>query len=274
MEVQGNPANDVAEVESSPTAEVAESTTEVAESTADNAGIQDKPGKDGIQKRIDTLTWEKHEKAREAEYWRQMALEAQQQREPKEPEKPQTLPRLADFEYDEAKFQAAMIEYTRAEARREALEAVRAEKRRDEQLTQFSSFKQKEAEFVTKSPDYIAKVYDPANTFFTDDVARFIANSPAGPEIAYHLVENKDLAWHIANLPTTEVAREIGRLEARFENRKEAPKPKQKEVSAAPPPPPKIEAVEPEITKNPFDESMSTKEWLKWREKDLKRKKG
>jgi hypothetical protein len=243
--------------------------TVAAEPAPADAGTPD-PVQDKIQKRIDTLTREKYDKAREADYWKNLAMERQQPEPKQEPEKVNKAPTLAENEYDEAKYQAALIEWTRAEARAAALEEVKSERAKEQEQGKVKSFKKLEADFISVTPDYQEKVYSPANTFFTNNVVKLIAESSDGPAVAYHLANNRELAEQIASLPVTAAAREIGKIEARLEKAKEAPKPKP--VSAAPPPPPKIEADEPEVIKNPMDDSMTMPQWLKWREKNLKRK--
>lgn len=195
--------------------------------------------------------------------WRDTERELMAFKQPKEPEKPVNAPKLSDFEFDEAKYQAALVEYTKSEARREALEVIKAEKQRGEEQERMRSFKQRETDFITKTPDYAAKVYDPANTFFTEDVARLIAESEDGPAVAYHLANNPEKAWQIANLPPTAAAREIGRIEAGLAKKPEAPKP----LTQAPPPPPTIEAVEPAVEKDPL--KMSDAEFAKWRKRQI-----
>lgn len=265
-ETQDIPATDAPETDSSP-----ENVTPEVTKTPDNAGISEKPDKDVIQKRIDTLTWEKHERAREAEYWRKRAEELEK---PKEPEKPAQLPKLSDYEYDEAKFQAAMVEFTRAEARREATEVLRAERQREQEQNTVKTFRQRESDFEATTPDYRERVYDPSVPL-SEEMARQIASSDNGPELAYYLATNKDKAAQLYSASPVDVAREIGRIEARLEAQRQAKeKPKeQPKVSAAPPPPPKIEAEEPAIKISPDEpdsDKLSDVEWMRKRNKQEK----
>lgn len=248
------------------------------ETPADDTG---KPARDDdgkfvsakTQKRIDHLTWEKEQRAREAEYWRAEAMRRQQAEKPVEPPKPPApiaKPKLADFEYDESRYEAALVEFTRAEARA-AAEAVIAERERiASEQARAKSFQQREAEFKSKTPDYESVAYYAP---ISNEVAEMVRESEIGPEVAYYLGKNPELAQQISQLPERAAAREIGKIEARLSLQREAaraPAPKPP-VSQAPPPPPKIEASEPDVSKDP--DQMSVNEWLKWRNKQLNRKK-
>jgi len=91
-----------------------------------------------------------------------------------------------------------------------------------------------------------------------------LEESERGPEIAYHLGQNPRLAREIARLSPLQAARELGRIEAKLAERPKAPA-----VSKAPPPAPTLAATEPAVEKDP--EKMSDKEWLEWRNKQLRR---
>lgn len=95
-----------------------------------------------------------------------------------------------------------------------------------------------------------------------------ILESDDGPALAYHLGKNPDLAEKIASLPPIAAARELGRLEAKLAREREQPP----VISKAPPPPPKIEGVEPAIERDP--DKMSTQDWVKWREKQIRKAQG
>jgi hypothetical protein len=239
--------------------EVESSTTPVApEAAAAETGTKDenKEVLSPVQRRFDKLTWEKNQEAREKEYWRNQALKPKE-----EPETPKQVPTLAQFEYDETKYQAALVEWTRAEARKEAIEAVKAEKAKERDEARVTSFKTREADFISKTPDYQEKVYDPSVPI-SPTMVELIAESPDGPALAYHLANNVELARQIANLPPLAAAREMGRIEAKLSQPKAVPV-----VSKAPAPPPKIDAVEPEVSKDPSN--MTDKEFATWRRRQI-----
>lgn len=229
-----------------------------------------KPGQ-GAQKRIDELTRKRYDAEREAAYWRDLALK---QQPPATPEAtrtsaPQELPTLAQFGYDEMKYQAALIDYAAQEAERRTLDRIREHQTQTQQAQGRSAFEKRQAEFQSAMPDYRAKVLENPTLPISSAMVEVIVESEQGPAIAYYLAENRDLAEQIARLPPVQAARAIGRIEARLEANRPAAASQAPPVSKAPPPPPRIEATEPAVEKDP--DQMSPEAWLKWRTKQLAR---
>jgi len=101
------------------------------------------------------------------------------------------------------------------------------------------------------------------------DVAMDMEN---GPEVLYYLGKNPALADEIARLSPLSAARELGRIEAKLLNKPEAEK-----VSKAPAPAPKIAAVESSMKVSPTSpdsDKISTEDWMKQRNKQLRKKHG
>lgn len=241
--------------------------------TPDDAGTERPRDEDGkfisakAQKRIDHLTWEKNQREREAEYWRQQALQTQKAEPVKAPE-PVAIPSLESVGYDEAKYQSALIEHVNRQAESVVERRLaEADKQRAEQ-SRMEGFAARQREFAKATPDFEDKVLRDPTLPITVAMRDVILDSPAGPEVAYYLANNRDAAQQIAALPAHLAALEMGRIEGRLAAQKEAKT--RPVVTKAPPPTPTIDAVEPEVTKDP--EQMTADEWLKWREKDLRRK--
>jgi hypothetical protein len=265
-QVVEQPAPDAIEPEQTetPVEEQAESSPAVTD--ADESPDQKpKPKGKGIQDRIDELTrnW------REAER-REAALMAmlERQHSPAKPdpvieEKPKPTPKLEDFNYDEAAYQAALFQHVKDEAARVARAELQQERAREQEQAKKQTFRQRETDFSKENPDYLAVTRDPSLPF-TRELVELTSESEKGPEILYHLAKNRDLAERIAGLSPVAAAREIGRLEAKFEKPASAPKPA---VSKAPPPPPRIEATEPEVEKD--ESKMTDTEWYQ-RQKRLR----
>lgn len=256
----GSPAPDAlppqeAPAESSPAPEVAD-TTAADSGTSEEAAI-----KSATQKRIDRLTWEKGERDREIAYWRSLAMQRQEAPQEQKPEA-NTPPTLEQYGHDEAKYQLAVTEYAKSVARAEAQEAIRLERERERAEGRAKTFKTREAEFSAKTEDYQEKVYDPTLPI-TREMVELIAESEFGPQLAYHLANNRQVAAQIAALPPLIAARELGRIEAKLS----APPPPPPVVSKAPAPPPKIEAVNPEVAKDPSQ--MTDKEFATWRRRQI-----
>lgn len=243
-----------------------DTTPDVAEEESDT---QPEKPKGGFQRRIAELVEQRNEerRAREATERRLdqlVEMMMQRQPEPEAPKAPEGPPTLEAHGYDEQKYQAALLEFAKAEARREAQEALKAERAREQAEARQQTFKTREAEFLKATPDYQAVVYDPSAPI-SSTMAEIIAESDVGPQLAYHLAKNREVARAIYSLPPTAAARELGKIEARLSQpRAEAPR-----LPSAPPPPPRVDATEPEVERDP--DKMSMDEWLKWRGKQLRK---
>jgi hypothetical protein len=240
---------------------------------ADDAGTERPRDDEGkfispkAQKRIDELTWKSHEAERQAEHWRQMAMAQQQKPEPKAEEV--KLPSLESVGYDEAKYQAALIEYATKQAEQVVERRLsEAEQKRAEQA-RMESFATRQREFAKATPDFEDRVLRDPTLPITAAMRDVILDSPAGPELAYHLATNREQAEQIARLPAHLAALEMGRIEGRLSALKEAAK--RPVISKAPPPPPKVEQEDTPVDKNYYDESTSIKDWVKWREKNARK---
>lgn len=251
--------------ELSQTDNAAEAVKEATES-ADPAP-QDPP-EDKIQKRFDKLTKEKYDAQRRAD---RLAWELEQLKS--QPAKPEPVapvkPTLESSGYDEDKYQTAVIEYAKQVARAEAAAALQEDRDRQAQAGKQSEFEKRQAEFAKSKPDYVEKVMENQSLPITQTMADVIRESDVGPQVAYHLAENPEIAASIAKLPPLVQAREIGRIEARIEAQKAAPAPK---VSSAPPPSSKIEASDASVsvkTTDPASDKLSDEEWFRAEKKRM-----
>lgn len=224
------------------------------------------------QKRIDELTRNWREEQRRSEALLQMV---QQRTEPPKAQEPVKVPTLAEFEYDEAKYQSAFIEYASKQA--EAVVERRlteVEQQRKEQ-TRVESFVTRQKEFAKATPDFEDKVLRDPSLPITSAMRDVIIDSPSGPELAYYLASNREAAESIASLPPHLAALEMGRIEGRLSALKEV---KTRPVaSKAPPPPPRVDDVGsiPSVKASDpaSDKIYSDDEWMRQRTKEVKRKK-
>jgi hypothetical protein len=240
--------------------------------------------RDKVQERFDKLTREKYEglsRADRAEYRAQLAeqrlaaIEAQQA-QTKQVAPANDFPTLEKFGYDEAAYNAAVAAHysklATEQARTVAQEQIRAEREAEQQSKVHESWAKKEAEFIKSKPDYVEKVKMADKLPISHEMQRALMGSEFGPQVALHLVENADKAAAIMRLPLAEQMRELGRIEARFEAQKAAPKPA---VSQAPSPVTKIEAGDsspPFDPSSPDSDKLSDAEWKRRREKQIQRK--
>ena len=256
--------------ESIPTSETPETESVAPDTTPDVAEVEDQPEAkpQGIQKRISELVHERNEARRKLDAERhrldQVVEMLAQQRQPA-PEPEPVPPTLEDFQYDEGKYRAAVIDYAQKQATVAARAEIQQWQAQQAQQAKAQSFKAKEAEFATATEDYADAVYDPSLPI-TAAMAEVIQESDVGPQLAYHLAKNRAVAEQLSKLPERAMAREIGRLEAKLS----APAPRPVAVPKAPPPPPKLEATEAEVDKDP--DSMSIDDWVKWRTKQIRKR--
>ena len=270
------PAPDAIEPDTTEQVEQGQAESSPAVNDADESAGKPKPKKgEGIQSRIDELTRNWREAERREAQLLDMLRKQQSPAKPQETAKsdaPKQLPKLEDFNYDEAAYQAALFEHASAEAARKVREELKQEENQRKQTERVKSWKTRESEFRAKTPDYEDVAYYAP---ITDAMAEIIQESDLAPAIAYYLGKNTDEARSIGEMSPVQAARAIGRIEARLE-KPSAPSPQPKPVSKAPPPPPRIEAVEQAVTvraDSPESDKLSDEEWVKLRNKQLARKK-
>jgi hypothetical protein len=249
----------VPEVESSTTPDQATEKT-----PTDDAGTPEQPRDDkgrfaspAAQKRIDELTFHWREQQRINE--RLTAL--LEERQAPKPEVPETPPTLEQHGFDEGKYQQALIAYAEKRAEAKVEEKLRAFEEGQKVKERQQTFQTRAAEFKKATEDYDEVVYNPALAI-SANMAEDIAESEVGPQLAYYLGKNPDVAREIAALSPRAASRELGKIEARLSAPKAAPA-----VTKAPPPPPKIAASVPDIEKDP--DQMTNDEWKKWRQKQI-----
>lgn len=176
--------------------------------------------------------------------------------------KPKT---LADFDYDEGKYQAHLFEQAEQRAVAAAEKRLKSQQDTDTRTRRKSAFSEREAAFAKDLIDYHEVTRDPTLPI-TPVIAEAVEESEEGPALAYYLGKNRAVVEKIAQLSPLAAARELGRIEERLVSERKAAKAAKALVSRAPPPTPKIEAAsEPEVAKDP--RQMSQSEFNKWRKK-------
>lgn len=209
-----------------------------------------------MQKRIDQLTYRLRETERQ-----------QARPEPQTPAS-ETLkpPTKAEHDYDDDKYQAALIAYTEQVAERKAQELLDKRERDAQETAKKKTFQERQDAFAKSKPDYREKVLENDSLPISEAMAKVIQRREMGPEIAYHLADNLELAAEIARLDPEDAAIELGLIEAQLRAAKAAP-PAPPKPSAAPPPVPKIEASDPATEKDMSQ--MSDAEFAKYRRRQI-----
>jgi len=229
------------------------------------------------QKRIDELTYSRRSAERDRDYWRELAIKNAQQ--PAQPAQQQTpaanKPAPAQFttteDYLEAladwKSEQKLQDWDRK--RRES-----AEKEQREQAAQkvHKTFAEREQKAREKYEDFEEVAYHLAP--INEVMAEVIRRSEFGPEIAYFLGKNPDRGQQIAQMTDPHsVALAIGRIEAQLDAQANPAPAVTSTPKAAPttaPPPPKTLSGSAPVQKSP--EEMTTKEWVDWRNSQVRKK--
>ncbi len=278
-EEQVSESLDTEKVESaSPETEV---DTEVQESEAESTPAVEPNDKeksdspktdDGFGKRIKQLTDKvrsgKQAHDREAFELRQENERLQEQLKSR-PAIQEPLKTLEDFEFDEAKHRTYLDERTATIAENAAASAVGKVQTQIESGQVEQGFRARETAFESTVDDYADAVYGlDANGQMkwsaSDAMSDELKLSEIGPEMAYHLAKNPEIASEIAQLTPRETVRRMTLLEADLKSERAKTS---KTVTDAPDPPPKIPAGDKGLEKDPSD--MSDKEFAKWRGKQI-----
>lgn len=181
-----------------------------------------------LEKRFSKLTSERELARQEAERERQRAsdLEKKLQELQKQASPTQT---FVDEEPQPHQFGDA-FEYAKALSEWSAENAIKQMKQKEEEARvqaekqkQIDTWVKRQEEIKAELPDY-EDMIESAEVTVSDQVRDAIIDSEVGPRILYHLAENPEFANELATYSTTRALKEIGKLEARFEQKAEAPK--------------------------------------------------
>jgi hypothetical protein len=233
------------------------------EETPAPAPADDEPPRDDkgrFQKRVDDLTRARGEAEREASYWRAQALGT------KGTPSPAPLPAAADAppkptaaEFDNFEdFVEALAGWKANEVDR----ANREQSRKAEHAKSVAtSWQQREAEFRKTATDYVDVVGN-SDVVLPEYVLEGLQESDVGPQLAYHLAKNHDVAEKLRGLPERAAMRELGRLEASIASAPApAPAPAARTTNAPPPVKPVSQgnAVVPTLDKMSMDDYVKAR---------------
>jgi hypothetical protein len=284
------------------TAEILAATTEGAAPESDDKGIVEPPSaesapavadadessnrkaKEGYSERIDELTRYRREAERERDYWRNLALDSQNKRQPEQREASrethetpydQDVKTLADFQYDERAYSKYIRNIADQAAKREA-ENLRKEFResrtQEDKAAALIGFQERAQTWAKEQKiedaDLMFAPPRDGGPVITDSMAETIMDSERGHEVLHYLAKNRSLSAQIARMSPLQQAREIGRLEAKLSS---GPQPNK--VSGAPPPAPRIDGSGVgggNVKADSADsDKLSDAEWMRLREKQL-----
>lgn len=200
-----------------------------------------------------------------------------QAREPAQPQRPQAQPAapktLADFNFDEAAFRS----YEREELVRVAAEAAKSEFKAAQDA---EARRQRDAQFVARAKEFAKDKPDFRDVAYSapinDAIAETLKGIEQGPELAYYLGKNTEVAHRLNSFPENVSAFELGMLAQRLKGEREAAAAAAKKVSEAPPPEPQIAAGGergPNIDPTSADsDKLSDAEWARRRNKQIEKR--
>lgn len=243
---------------------------------ADSAPAATQPSEDTdlpkkVQSRFDELTELRRNAERDRDYWREQAQRAPRQ-EPTPPvsEPPAAGKTLADFAYDESKYQDYLFKQAEARAVAAAEKVLTQKQTETARVQTVTAHREREAEFAKKVSDYFEIAhYAP----ITESMAEIIMDSDISAELAYHLGKNRQVALNLSRLSPLQQAREIGRIEAKL-----AAKPTPASTSNAPPPAPRLGGASDAGTgakpDTPDSDKLSDAEWTRRRTQQVAKRRG
>jgi hypothetical protein len=223
-----------------------------------------------VQKRIDQLTWQKHEAERRlnAEIMRRAEAEQQAQRlyeQQQELMRLATMPTMDQVGLDPDAYQRAVREHNERflQQQRQAQYEAQSRQQQVADRMQFEQvLNQRIAEGVQKYPDYNEVVGNPSLPplqSVNPALLGAILGHESMPELTYYLGKNPAEAHRIAALPPARAILEVGKIAAKL------PMPTNK--SNAPPPPAQVSGTTGTVQRDPS--KMSYDEFVKWRRNSI-----
>jgi len=138
-------------------------------------------------------------------------------------------PKQEDFK-TVGEYTRALTKYEVAKAKREALANAEKSTQQAQAAERGETFIKRQSEFMKAHPDY-EEVVEGANFEVPHVGLQFMVESEYGPQLAYHLAKNPDIAERLRTLSPGRVIAELGKLEAKFEKQ---PEPATPAVAATP----------------------------------------
>lgn len=218
----------------------------------------------GVQKRIDRLTQEKYRLRAELDVLRNQQQQPQAQ-QAQQAAQPSEAPKLEQFQSIE-EYLDALTDFKASQK----IEKISSERQAKENQTRQQQEAAKLHEGYVKQTEQARQAYDDFDDVVQDPdlpiskaMAEAIMRSNNGADVAYYLGKNPAEAARLANLDPFSAAVEIGRIAATVV------RPQPRKTSNAPPP---IQPVGARATPVTDPDKMSTEDWLKWRNDQLKNK--
>ena len=170
---------------------------------------------DGVQKRINKLTWEKHEAERKAATKIQ-ELEDQLKAANAAPVQSNKAPTLAESDYDDEAHQQKLAIWAAKQAQPTVAPAQPAPQAVDPAV---ASFLQKRQKYAEENTDYTQMSTDPlmANVIPQGSAMEsYIIAAESGPKLHHHLLNNAPELIRIQSLPEWAQGAELAKIESKM----------------------------------------------------------
>jgi len=245
----------------------ADSSTAEVEDLEEKADSQDDDAdySANVKARIDKLTGRLRtsERVSDTKDMRIAELELQLSAQPQVQEPLKT---LADFDYNDAEYESYKVERSDRMAESAAEKAVQRLMQESSTAEVADKFADREKVFAETVKDYESVVRNPTLRI-SPAMAAVMKGNENGPEIAYYLGSNPDIAKQLSSLSPEDAGFELGLIHIKLSAEKA--KVAKKSVTKAPPPVPKIKAGDPGRVKKITDPDLSDSEFRKMRRKQI-----
>jgi hypothetical protein len=229
VETELEAENDELEAAPESESEQGENEDESEESATTEEG---KHKKNGFKKRFDRLKRREMEAKKEVEYWKREALKGNNQ--PKSEPTPRAAisgkPKADDFNTHED-FVEALSDWKFTEKLKDYDKSKQQEKVQATQKEKLTSWQSKVESYKESNPDFEETMEEAEDVILPYGAEEAIMDSEFGPKILHELAKNPELAIKISKLSAASAIREIGKIEARLEDKttkqttSKAPKP-------------------------------------------------
>lgn len=239
---------------------------------------QDKPKKkSGWQKRIDKLHSRITAASQEAEYWKKVALQKQEDPSKSSKSDEPKATKAADVSKPNPDDFESHAEYVEAVADWKAEQKLRARDEAAEKAKLQSEFEQTQKAHIQRVKSFAEKVEDFSDVLAEVDDIRLsptleheLISSENGPELMYELAKDRKELERINALHPLKIARELGKVEARIAARSsEAQKPEPKKLTQAPKPIAPVGGTKGAVGKSIDDPNISQREYEAIRRKQI-----
>lgn len=242
-----------------------------SEETEENEESEKPKKKSGFKRRIESFQRKLSEKDQEIEFYKKLALKEKSDSNETKPVQ-KTEQQASDSRPDPNDFDSqidyidALTEWKLEQREKKQSEKQIEQQRQNEAQKKIDTFQKSLVEFKKIQPDFDEVLAEASDIEVSPLVQDIVLDSEFSAQLVYELAKDPSLATKLNSLNAVQIARELGKLEAKFaDSSKEN---KQLKVSKAPPP---LTPVTPKTSKvNKSPEEMDYQEYKLWRAKQNK----